>query len=68
MKGRAMSKAVTVPSGEVRRTNLHPFACEKSALDGIIRVRVAEALATPRPTMSLEDAFAAVRAADPGDG
>lgn len=48
---------------EVVRAGLRALDREEEMLDEIIRIRVAEALADPRPMMSLEGAFAAVRAA-----
>ncbi|RYM09629.1 type II toxin-antitoxin system ParD family antitoxin [Sphingobium cupriresistens] len=47
---------------EVMRAGLRALDREEAVLDELVRVRVAEALADPRPPMPLDKAFAKVRA------
>ena len=47
---------------EVMRAGLRALDREEAVLDELIRVRVAEALADPRPAVALDTAFAQVRA------
>ncbi|WP_234831527.1 MULTISPECIES: type II toxin-antitoxin system ParD family antitoxin [Sphingobium] len=47
---------------EVMRAGLRALDREEAVLDELVRVRVAEALADPRPAMPLDKAFAKVRA------
>ncbi len=44
------------------RAGLRALDREEAILDELVRVRVAEALADPRPAMPLDKAFAQVRA------
>ncbi|WP_332307424.1 ribbon-helix-helix domain-containing protein [Sphingobium chungbukense] len=47
---------------EVMRAGLRALDREEAVLEELVRVRVAEALADPRPPMPLDKAFAQVRA------
>jgi len=46
---------------EVVRAGLRALDREEQVLEAILKARIAEALADPRPAIPLEDAFAAVR-------
>ncbi|MFC4257177.1 type II toxin-antitoxin system ParD family antitoxin [Altererythrobacter xixiisoli] len=48
---------------EVMRAGLRALDREEAVLDELVRLRVAEALADPRPPLPLDEAFAQVRAA-----
>lgn len=48
---------------EVMRAELRALDRKEAVLDGVIRARVAEALADPRPAVPLADGSAQVRAA-----
>lgn len=48
---------------EVVRAGLRALDREEAALDAVLRARVAEALADPRPSVPLAEGMAAVRAA-----
>ena len=46
---------------EVVRAGLRALDREETALDALIKAKVEEAMADPRPTVSLEEGFAEVR-------
>jgi antitoxin ParD1/3/4 len=48
---------------EVVREGLRALERQEAMLDALVREKVAEALADPRPSISADEAFAAVRAA-----
>lgn len=48
---------------EVMRAGLRALDREEAVLDELVRIRVAEALADPRPSLPIDKAFAQVRAA-----
>jgi antitoxin ParD1/3/4 len=48
---------------EVVRAGLRALDREEAALDALLRIRVAEALADPRPALPLDAAMAKVREA-----
>lgn len=60
---RHLSSGRYASMSEVMRAGLRALDREEAVLDGLVRARVEEALADPRPTLSLKDAFAQVRAA-----